>query len=144
MSRPLSRRTALRGSVAASLGLVALPTRALEGKSPASADAAVIAQAERFRALCAREHQAWGDLPDDEWESPAIAVCQALEQACRDAGAALAEIPARTPAGLAAKASAMLSLVGPRLDTQSNLAEHHLLVASVLRDAAHLGGGSHV
>ena len=141
MSAAVSRRTALRGSLAASLGLTTGVSSDLRIPAP---DAALIVQAEHFRIVTARERQAWGDLPDSDWESPAIAVCQALEQACRDAGEALAAMPARTPAGLAAKASAMLSLVGPRLDTQSNLAEHHLLVASILRDAAHLGGGSHV
>lgn len=142
MSRFLSRRTALRGSLAASLGLVAGVSPDLG--TPAS-DAAVIAQAEHFRVLAARESRAWDDFDDSEFgDTPAIAVCRALSQACRDAGAALSEMPAITGAGLAAKASAMLTLLGPRLDSQAALSEHHQLVASILRDAVRLGRGAHV
>ena len=64
----------------------------------------------------------------------------ALSQACRDAGEVLAAMSARTPEGLAAKATAMLALVGPRLDTQANLSEHEGLVVSIMRDAVRVGG----
>ena len=99
-------------------------------------DADLIEKAGEFQTLCARERAAWSDLDETSSDAPAVKACRALERDCHDTGQALADIPARTSAGLAAKASAMLSLVGPRLDTSSNLAEHHLLVASILRDAA--------
>ena len=143
MSPAVTRRQALATSAAAALGLGAgvAPTDAAT-----SSDATLTMQADAFRSLCAHEDQAWHDLAeeDQDGETPALTACRALSQACRDAGAALAELPARTPIGLAAKASAMLTLVGPRLDTQAALSEHEGLVVSILRDAARLGGGSHV
>ena len=142
MSGAPTRRGLLTGSAAAALGLAA-------GVAPAlavdTADATLIVQADAFRSLCARDNQAWHDLSEDDQngETPALTACRALSQACRDAGEALAETPAATAAGLAAKASAMLVLTGPRLDTQAALMEHEELVVSILRDAVRLGGGAH-
>ncbi len=151
MSRAPTRRGLLAGSAATALGLAAGVAPALATMAPnypgnsEVADAALIAEANAFRSLCARESQAWHDLDDDDQdgETPALTVCRALSQACRDAGEALAETPATTAVGLAAKAPAMLALTGPRLDTQAELIEHDELVVSILRDAVQLGGGAH-
>ena len=140
MSGAVTRRRALATSAAAAIGLAA-GVAAVQG-APLD-DAALTAQADVFRDLCRREELAWAALDEDEYgETPALKACRALSQACRDAGAALAEFPARTPIGLAAKASAMLTLVAPRLDTQAALSEHEGLVVSILRGAAQLGGGA--
>ncbi|MGI3899774.1 MAG: hypothetical protein ACRYGP_17580 [Janthinobacterium lividum] len=143
MSAVLTRRSALRGSAAAALGLAASVGMA---RAATQADAALIIQADAFRSLCARENQAWHDISEEDQvgETPALTACRALSQACRDAGDVLADMPARTPEGLAAKASVMLALTGPRLDTQAALSEHEELVVSILRDAARLAGGVHV
>ena len=151
MSGAPTRRGLLAGSAAAALGLAAGVAPALATMAPnypgnsEVVDAALIAEADAFRSLCAREYQAWDDLCDDDQdgETPALTACRALSQACRDAGEALADMPARTPEGLAAKASAMLALTGPRLDTQAALSEHDGLVVSILREAMRLGGGVH-
>ena len=142
MSAILTRRSALRGSAAAALGLAAGVAPALAADT---ADTALIIQADAFRSLCAREYQAWDDISEDDQvdETPALTACRALSQACREASEALAGMPARTPEGLAAKATAMLALTGPRLDTQAALSEHEELVVSILRDAARLAGGVH-
>ncbi len=52
-------------------------------------------------------------------------------------------MPALTLEGLAAKASALLGLIGSHLDTQANLSEHSDLVGSIIKDAARLRGGAH-
>ncbi|MGI3903048.1 MAG: hypothetical protein ACRYGP_30170 [Janthinobacterium lividum] len=142
MSAVPTRRGLLASSAAAALGLAAGVAPVL---AAGTADAALIVQADAFRSLCAREYQAWDALCDDDQdgETPALTACRALSQACRDASEALADMPARTPEGLAAKASAMLALTGPRLDTQAALSEHDELVVSILRDAVRLGGGAH-
>lgn len=139
MSRALSRRSALRGSLTASLSLAAGVTPALAGPSP---DAALIVAAEILKALRAREQQAWADLADDTPDDdPACDVASSLSAAVCADGEALAKIPALTPAGLATKASAMLALVGQgRGAEQEAFAEHHQLVVAVLRDAARIGG----
>ncbi len=153
LSAAFSRRAALFGAVASTGALAGSAGSAMglgAGVAPAlaadTADVALIVQADAFRALCAREYQAWDDLCDNDQdgETPALTACRVLSQCLRDAGETLAAMPARTPDGLAAKASAMLTLVGPRLDTQNALSEHEELVVSILRDAARLGGGARV
>lgn len=140
MSPDVSRRQALVGSAAAALGL---GVGAVAASTP-SPDAALIARADAFWALRAREDAAWAALSDEESDDgPEIEACRALSDALREAGEALADVPAAALAGLGTKASAMLMLVGSRLDTQANLSEHAGLVVSILRDAARLGGGAH-
>ena len=149
LTSALSRRAALFGAVTATGALagsaasaLGLPAGVATVEASPAADAALIAEANAFRSLCARENQAWHDLSEDDQdgETPALTACRALSQACRDAGEVLAVMSARTPEGLAAKAAAMLALVGPRLDTQANLSEHEGLVVSIMRDAVRVGG----
>jgi hypothetical protein len=138
MSRPLSRRTALRGSLAASLGLVAGASAPARGHAASPVDTALIVQADTLKALRARELQAWADLSDDvKDDGPEMAACSSLTDDVCAAGEVLAGITATTPAGLAMKASAMLALVGYGCWAETEaFREHHLLVASTLRDAA--------
>ena len=141
MSPSVSRRTALRGSLTASLGLAAGVAPTLAAPSP---DAALIVASETLKALRAREQQAWADLddsvPDDD---PASDAASSLSAALCIGGETLAQIPALTPAGLAAKASATLALVGQgHWAEREAFTEHHRLVASILRDATRIGGGT--
>ncbi len=72
MSAAPTRRGLLAGSAAAALGLAAGVAPALATIAPnypgnsEVVDAALIAQADAFRSLCARENQAWNDLDDDD------------------------------------------------------------------------------